>query len=461
MRQMLWVSLLMGGALFWASGCRVNQEKEVQTYRSVLDGGAAAKPATYSPDEPLSLERALELVNRHNERLAIRGEDYLQALINKDRAVAAFLPTVSFAPSHLREQPTHIPLANEFFPPNVTDAPIEAELNVDIPRSLATARAADAAARRQRELLLDYQATVFLDASQTYYQILRSERQVEFLVNSVAVQQARLANIRLKESAGTARPLDVSQVEAQLAGTRAQLIAAENDVRNGRAVLALVLGVERVNGPLTDRLQVPEGVSTEEELMAAARRNRRDLKAAIRQTEVAQRNLEAAWSRYFPSVGLSGTYFPHRESLPDDVTWLSMVQINLPIFTAGLIHADVRTAYSQLRQAVLAESYLEREILKDLRVDRQDIEDSARRLGELRVQVTAAENALNVSEQSYAAGLATNLDRLIAQDQVLQAGLNLAGEELTRKIYYLRLLRATGRLDLKSPESGLKMASKE
>lgn len=461
MKRLFRVCLLMGGALLWASGCSVNQQKEVQTYRSVLDGVATAKSAAYSPDEPLSLERALDLVNRHNERLAMRGEDYLQALINKDRVVASFLPTVSFAPSHLREQPTSIPLANEFFPPNVTDVPIGAGVNLNIPLNLATSRSADAAAGRQRELLLDYQAVVFLDASQTYYQVLRSERQVEFLANSVAMQEARLENIRLKEGAGAARPLDVSQVEAQLAGTRGQLITAENDVRNGRSVLALVLGVAKVNGPLTDHLQIPETVPAEDELMAAARRNRRDLKAAIKQIEVAQRNLEAAWSRYFPSIGLSGTYFPHRESLPDDVTWMSMVQINLPIFTAGLIHADVRTAYSQLRQAVLAESYLEREILKDLRVNRQDIEDSARRLVELRVQTAAAENALKVSEQSYGAGLAINLDRLIAQDQVLQAGLNLASEELTRKIYYLRLLRATGRLDLQSPESGLKAASKE
>src|SRR5205807_612101 len=51
------------------------------------------------PGDPLSLEAAFLLANRNSEQLAISGEDYVQALIEKERAFSNFLPTVNFAPT--------------------------------------------------------------------------------------------------------------------------------------------------------------------------------------------------------------------------------------------------------------------------------------------------------------------------------------------------------------------------
>jgi outer membrane protein TolC len=51
-----------------------------------------------------------------------------------------------------------------------------------------------------------------------------------------------------------------------------------------------------------------------------------------------------------------------------------------------------------------------------------------------------------LASQSYDAGLATNLERLVAQNQMLQAELQLAAEQLNRKILYFRLTEAMGRL---------------
>ena len=47
----------------------------------------------------MSLQQAMQLASQNNEQLELSGEAYVQALINKNRAVAAFLPTVSFRPS--------------------------------------------------------------------------------------------------------------------------------------------------------------------------------------------------------------------------------------------------------------------------------------------------------------------------------------------------------------------------
>ncbi len=441
---------VLAAILCLAAGCAVDQAKEVATYRKVLDAGA--RPVDYDPAGPLSLDNALQLANRHNERLAIQGENYLQSLIDKDRAVAAFLPTVSFAPSYLREERTRIPGAAPFVPERALDLPLEAGVNVNPLSSGATVRASREEAKRRREVLLEARSAVLLDVSEAYYQILRSEAQQSFLAGSVTVQQARLENVQKKRKAGAARALDIAQVEGQLAGTRAQLIAADTDVRNGRSVLALACGVSAVNGSLVDRLSVPDNAPTIDELYSAARTSRHDLKAVAKQVDVARRNVDAAWGRYFPTIGLGGEFWAKRQTFPPDVTWMGMVSVNWPIFSAGLIHDEVRTAFSQLRQAELAESYQARTALKELRVARENYVNSARRIAELRVQVAASEEALRDAEKGYQSGLNTNVDRLVAQDQVLASGLNLLSEELTRKVYYLRLLRAEGRLDFGCPE---------
>jgi hypothetical protein len=82
-----------------AAGCAVDQRKEVGIYRRVLDGDGRVEKVVYHPGDVLTLDAALRLANQDNERIAMAGEDYLQALINKDRAASTFLPTVSLDPS--------------------------------------------------------------------------------------------------------------------------------------------------------------------------------------------------------------------------------------------------------------------------------------------------------------------------------------------------------------------------
>src|SRR5450432_223505 len=83
------------GAAILIVGCAVDQDREVAQYRKILD--RAFPPTTApAPTEQMSLQRAMALANQNNEQLGLRGEDYVQALIDKNRAVAAFLPTVSF-----------------------------------------------------------------------------------------------------------------------------------------------------------------------------------------------------------------------------------------------------------------------------------------------------------------------------------------------------------------------------
>lgn len=428
------------------AGCKVDQAKEVRLYRSLLDKGV--EPVAFDVGEPLTLEEALRLANQHNERLGIQGEFYVQALIDKRRAAAAFFPTISLAPSHFRQDPAGETGGRN--PDRRTDVPVRGSLFTsvgDIANLLATGRTIE----QQRALLLDLQAVILLETAQTYYQVLLAERSVEVLRNSLRVQEERLRDTRGRQAAGVGRALDVAQTEAQYAATRVGLISAMNSVRTGREALALLTGAPVQASPLVDAMEPPPELAPVEELTRAALEGRQDLAAARAAIEAARFDIDAAVARYYPSISLNVNAFLERESSPTESDWNATLSANLPIFTAGLIHADVRTAWSLLRQAKLNESATRRQIGSDVAIAYENFISSRNRLDQLEVQVAAAEEALRQSEQSYKAGLATNLDRLTAQDALLSAQLQLTAELFDQKVFYLTLLRAVGGLSTRLP----------
>ncbi|MEO6435839.1 MAG: hypothetical protein ABIP55_08765, partial [Tepidisphaeraceae bacterium] len=64
----------------------VDQNDEVEKYQRILSADLLSSESPFSTGQPITLRQALDLANRQNERLAIEGENYLQALI--DRAPA-------------------------------------------------------------------------------------------------------------------------------------------------------------------------------------------------------------------------------------------------------------------------------------------------------------------------------------------------------------------------------------
>jgi outer membrane protein len=445
-----WVAALML-VLSGLCGCAVNQARDVQTYRDVLDGTHAATDGPSHPDGPLTLRDALRLANAHNEQLAIAGENYLQALIDKDRAFAAFLPTIGFAATFLSQGKTDFaadnPLIAAFEPPHATDALLDARMNVHPFRDVPAIQAAGATSRVQRALLLDRQAIVLLDVAKTYFQVLRSEKQVALLGASIETDECRVSDMRIRLKAGAARPVDLSLTEAQLAKTQNMLIQARDDVKNGRAMLAFLIGVPEVAEPLSDDLGNPPAAQQIDPLLHIADGHRQDLMAAREQVQAAAAALEAAWGQYFPSVSLNLTRYLSRETFPTDLNWGSIVQINVPLFSAGLIHADVRTAYSRLRQAQLYENNIRRQVLKDIRIAVENLQSDDQQIRQLVIQVQAARNGTDQAKAEFDAGVGTNLQFLIAQNRLLSAELDLATARFNRSIDYLSLLRATGSLN--------------
>jgi outer membrane protein TolC len=443
-------------------GC-VDQQKEVGVYQAALKGHAptTTRPAAapFEADTKLSLTEAMALASRDNEQLALGGEEYLQALIDKDRTFANFLPTITLAPVYFQRQefsgdkklslgPVNAKLPSWFAQTHALDVPFVAEANVfngfgDVARF----KAAGLTSEQRRDLLLDMQSALLLETAQTYYAVLRAEKSVEVLSTTLSVQDSHVQDIRDKLAHGLARSLDLEQSRAQWAATRVQLNEARRAVGDGRAAIARLIGVPYVRASLVDEYPTPKTAGDLEALLTAARQSRQDLKAAREATLAARQGVEAAIAQYYPSVSLNLQGFASKQTWPDDSHFAGLVQLNLPIFDAGRIHADVRTAWSQFRQSLDAESLLNKQVAQQVETALIDFKTSVRQVEDLTTEVGAAQEALRISDRSYNLGLATNLDRLDSQDRLLAAQLELAAENYNTTVRYLAVLRVIGKLD--------------
>ncbi|MBX3403247.1 MAG: TolC family protein [Phycisphaeraceae bacterium] len=435
-----------------ASGCSVDQKREVAAYRELAAGGA---PLVFAADSPLSLEVALRLAAHHNERLGIEGENLVQSLAARRRAAATLLPTLDlFGTSTVRENVggggggTDSGGSSNTARNTIFDGGLRAQYTLLTGMTdFAAASALDATIEQRRWLLLDLRETLLIETARAYYSVAVSEQLVRVIESSARVQAERLRDIRGRQEVGFARPLDVAQIESQVSATAVALLNAQNAQRNARSALSLLTGAAVHESPLTDGFAPDSGAGESlEELIALGLAHRQDVVAADAAVRAARRTVDAEIGRYYPTVTLNLDYFLTRQSVPTERDWSALLTLNLPLFSAGRIDADVRGAWSRFRQELLRFSLTRRQAETDVRIAHEQLRSAGLRVKELDRQVRAAAESLRQAEAAYAAGLGTNLERITAQDQALSAELSLARERYALKVAHLELRRSLGTL---------------
>ena len=423
--------------------CATDQQADVDGWRQEVSLGDL--PA-HEPGAPLSLAAAVRLANEQNERIAIGGEDFVQAIVARARVTAGFFPEVDISPTYVFREKTAAGI-NFLDSASLLDVPVHAQWTIfDGFRDVNRASAADLTVEQYRSLLRDLRETVVLEVVQSYYRVLRAEQRAVVLERSLAVQQQRVREFVARERIGTARSLDGAQAQAQASRTSLDLIDSRNEARTAREALCLLTGVDVRTSALHDDFVLPDGAPDQARLFALAEEQRQDLRAAALAAEAARVNVEVAFGQYYPSIGVSLDYFLTRDSLPTERDWTGLLTFYLPLFSGGRIAADVREAWSLFRQDVSRYSLLRRSIRHDLAVALDVYDTAGLRLDELKQQNVADVEALRQAEGGTRAGLTTNLDLLLAQFQLQRGEVDVVEAEMERKVAWLATLRITGAL---------------
>lgn len=434
--------VLVVAACLALGACRIDEGADVAAYRAVLDGRSAA-PAALEPGAALDLGAAMRLANAQDEFLAQEGEAYVRTLIERDRRVAAFLPRIALLPTLFARERTSAST-------DPRGADLEASLGLSFNPAVDARRlsAADLEILARKQRLLTAQEDLLLDVGRAWYLIHAAEERRAVLRASLVVQEARVADARARAAAGLRRPLDVALAESRAADARARIVDADSEARNARLLLGFLCGVELFERPLGREPKLGTESTKEDELFARARSRRPEPAAADYEVAAAEAQVEAAYGAYWPSLALDLGVFFVRDSEPTELDWTSALRISIPLFEAGLIEADVREALSRLRAAKSEAARLRRLVEHEIRVALENLRAVEARRTELLVREQAARSAYDLAVAQEGVGLASNLERLTAQDDLLSVELELAESRVEQRLRALELARAVG--DLKA-----------
>jgi len=255
--------------------------------------------------------------------------------------------------------------------------------------------------------------------------------------------------VQLRVDNGYSSEIDLRQAEVLVKSAQTALTGLELESEQTENQLSILLG--RNPGA------IPRGRSLLEQaapptvpagLPSSLLERRPDIRQAEQQLIANHALVAVAKAAYFPTVSLTGSTGYESAALTNllrtsNGMWSLTPAVNLPVFHAGAIRAGVRMAEARRQQALLVYRQTVQQALREV----ADSLAAHRKLAELRTEqeglVESLSAAANVADIRYQGGVASYLEYIDSERQLLDAQLQLVQtrrEELTNIVTLYRAL---------------------
>ncbi len=285
-----------------------------------------------------------------------------------------------------------------------------------------------------------------------YYTVLFTRKTVEVVDDAYNTTEAFYDQVKALYNEGMASGLDVLTVESKLAEARPMQIEARNGNKlaklglNNLLSVDLTYPVEPAGELVYERKELPVSA----DLYAIAVRNRPEMKALSYQREALSLNLKIAKANSYPTVGLFANYQWNRgqEMPPNDEIWRDGSQagagFSMPLYDGRKTEGMVAEAEAMIVQIEAGRRALDLGIRTQIEQAVTQIRSSEENIEMHKANVAAAEKNHQAAKARYAVGLATNLDVMAAQTQLLAANLGYFNEVYNYNVAWANLMAALG-----------------
>jgi NodT family efflux transporter outer membrane factor (OMF) lipoprotein len=269
--------------------------------------------------------------------------------------------------------------------------------------------------------------------------------------DTLAIRTKTAALFRQRHDFGLENLASVRQVEARESAAQGDLLAIDERIGLQKNAIAALLGAGPDRGLAITRptAQFPGSQGLPQNLALELLGRRPDIIAARSRTEAAARRIDQAKAGFYPSVNLVG--FLGVQSLGIDNLTKSGSDIgaigpaiSLPIFNTERLQGQLRGAHAEYEAAVATYNGTLSEALHevaDAATSRRSLDGE---LGAARAAVAAATEAHQIVSRRYDGALATYLDVLTAEDELITARRSAAELETRALILDVALVRALG-----------------
>ena len=276
---------------------------------------------------------------------------------------------------------------------------------------------------------------VLLRAATAYMDVLRAQEALKVSARHEATLRAELASAQRRLKAGATLQSDVMQTDAQLSTATAGHNQAEGELEIAKEIFREIVGEEPAH---LVQPSPPQGLPVSLEDAVQMAQAGPDVRAAQANVSAARSGVDGALAALRPSLDLEAVAGLQQSAVLGVVT--------IPFYDGGLSQSRARAARADREQSRLTADGA-------LRNARQNAVTSWQALRTARADVTAYTSQLGAASatrdgvrRELAQGARSQLELLIAEEQVLAAGLNLAGARRDVVVASYQLLAAVGRL---------------
>jgi outer membrane protein/adhesin transport system outer membrane protein len=300
-------------------------------------------------------------------------------------------------------------------------------------------------AARARLFLVEQQ--VLLSAATAYLDVVRDQAVLDLTISNEGVLRRQLEATRDRFDVGEVTRTDVSQAESRVAGATAQRIQAEGNLASSRAVYA------RVVGSAPGRLVQPQPAfalpSSLDEAVEIARGNNPAV-VSSRFVEAAARDaVEQTRGEARPTVslraGLDRSYDPSATVDRQDRATLT-AQVTVPLYQAGAVTSRVREATQIAGQRRIEIDEARTQAVETAIRAWQALTTARASIVSRQAQVRASEIALEGVRQEATVGARTTIDVLDAEQELLDARVNVVQAQRDELVAAFQVLSAIGQL---------------
>ncbi|MBI4425838.1 MAG: TolC family protein [Elusimicrobia bacterium] len=360
---------------------------------------------------PYPLEECFRLALARSEAVAMREElvDQAEARVRQSRA--AFLPTLAFGYAYLKQDLPGSSLARSLFPAEQETAKASAGQSLfrglrDL-SALRRRRAERGGARWEREQAA---RRLFEDTAAAFYDVLAYEADLANYRAEIEAHEERRVEVSQLRRLARARDADVVAIESSIASLEAELAAGGGLLDSSRETLALLTGLPPESS-LAAPEPSPDAPEPLEAWLAGAER-RPDVAAARSALEAAEQEWKAAIGGHLPAADLGFNYYVERPGVSSDVRWDAQVGVSVPLFSGGLVRAQVAEAASRVREKELALGQARRQAESEIRLLYKALSAALEQAAKLGSLTELSRRGYELRLKDSRLGLATNVDVL-------------------------------------------------
>jgi outer membrane protein len=392
--------------------------------------------------EALTLDDYFAAALKRSEVVANQAELIRQAEENYKQADAALYPNVSGVAAYMRQDPvpeSQSSTSNFFNRSSLAKVAATQPLFRGF-REFAALRQTKALIGAQNQDYVNARTQLFKDVVQNFYAVLSIEQDLRNLDAEIKQDLDREKELNARIRIGRSRIGEVLTVQSIISTLRAEVQHQQGQLSVARQAFAFLSGLDPAT-PLRDTEVLPANLEPLEDYLSRLAL-RPDVKAGQQRLTAAEENIKVARGARLPTIDLNANRYLNRTGTLRDSDWDVGVELNVPIYTGGLLQSQVSAAVSQRTQAELNLSQVRRQAEQEISATHQSVVYDQSQLDALEKSTEAARKNYETQRHDYQLGLVTNLDVLQSLTSFQENQRALDRARYTAKIDYFTLQAA-------------------